>query len=310
MRFVLFVVACLVGASVEAAQRPLSAGVRWYTYAQSSGDIYRVHVAPGSAVHLLFPGSGGLAGEPLCTDTCTEESKSTSTKGGRFRFRSVVTPGVATVVVGWSGPTVERATALLSVPVAGRQPLSIELRLVRPEDADTQVSFSSADAVPAEVQIEKRVAELRGADANEFEKRLKAASERALHEQVLQPHQCSRVGARKREADAIFEVEEICHFGRKHFLTFSLTNRGSSTLFPGTVLVTLGTGRSAMPVDYLSLPFFAKEGAEESGLLHKESVRGVVSFEVDDEEKSRHFEVRWNEIRGANRALVVPDVSF
>ncbi|TQF13441.1 hypothetical protein FJV41_23925 [Myxococcus llanfairpwllgwyngyllgogerychwyrndrobwllllantysiliogogogochensis] len=310
MKFVLFVVlACLVGVDVEAAQRPLSAGVRWHTYAHSSGDVYRVQVAPGGAVHLLFP--AGLAGEPHCTDTCIEESTSTAAKGGRFRFRSVGTPGVGTVVVGWSGPPTERASALLSVAVVGRsQPLSIELRLARAEDGDTQVSFTPADAVPADVQVEKRVAELRAADANEFAKRLRDASARALHEQVLQTHQCSRVGARERKADAIFEVEEICHFGRKHFLTFSLTNRGSATLFPGTVLVTLGSGAAAMPVDYLSLPYFSKEGAEESGLLHKESVRGVVSFEVDDEEKARRFEVRWNEVRGANRQLVVPDVSF
>lgn len=306
-------------ARADAAEptRALGDPVRYPIDSTTLGRTVHVRAAPNVPVHLMFP--EGWAERPTCGGCFDETEGGTPPADARFVMRRyeqgnyiAIKPRMRSREDGGSGPPSDRFFTLLPVMLKSLpRPITIQVHYERPEEADTLVHFFYPADEGKDALVEKRVAELRAKDEATFVERVTKGANRTVYDMLLATHQCRRVGESKVESLATFEVEELCHFGNKHFVVFKVSNGGNPALYPGTVLVTLVTSKKdEQPVDSHSVPYFERELPANGTLAHRESLRGVVSFELLPKDKARRFIVRWTEGKGQQREIIIPDVSF
>ena len=288
---------------------------RQVTIEDAAKGILTVRTAPHLPVYLVFP--EGFSSPPSC-GACVLDSQlggpvpadalfvlAVSEKENYLALKPLKTARDE----GGRGPAsgLYRTSVLVSLKSLP-MPLSVEVAYGRPDEVDTLVQFSYAGQQGRDSFVAQQLQAERAKLERTFAERVQQHGNERLQRALLQDHDCKRVDEGEHHDLAVFEVQELCRFGRQHFLVFRVVNRGKAKLAVGGLVVAHEDGQRLTAVDNLSAPVFDPPHLRE--LMQGESVRGVVSFEVADGDRARSFQVRLVEDGGKNREVVVSRVGF
>lgn len=322
MRLSLLLVSLLLGSTTLAAGgaersarrtsdsiRPVREVPRIPIDASTLNKVLRVHTAPNLPVYLMFP--EGFAGTPSC-GACVDGSRPVelSETDALFMITASAKDNYVSLKPlrrsredGGDGPTAARFVTTLTVNLKSGVTLPLEIAYSEPDEVDTLVQFYFPDREGENAFVARKLAEEKQKLEADFSERVSAAAARTVQDLLLQSHECRPTSRRGRQDNALLEVEEVCRFGNRHFVVFSITNRGRSLLSVGDITVT--RGKDALPPDDLYEAQLPKHE-----LNFNDTVRGVLSFELPEGGERRPFELRMVENGGKNREVVVSDVSF
>jgi hypothetical protein len=176
------------------------------------------------------------------------------------------------------GGSIPDAHYLTTLTVRLQSKLTLTLRVqYGPVDlADGRVVFTlpgrAGHARFVEEQLARRTAELEAS----FAARVAAGTDEAFLRVLLEPHGCVVSGRRERSDDLFLDLKELCRFGGRGYLRFSLENRSNALFQVGLMEVVTGHGQDAAALSG-TRTFFA-EGATE--VPFQRTVQGIVSFEL------------------------------
>jgi hypothetical protein len=170
----------------------------------------------------------------------------------------------------------EHYLTTLTVRLQSKVTLTLRVQYGSVGLADGRVVFTlpgrAGQSRYVEEQVARRTAELEAA----FAARVADSADEAFLRVLLEPHGCAMPGRRERNDNLFLELKEVCRFGGRGYLRFSLENRSSALFQVGLVEVVTGRDREAAALNGTRALF--AEGATE--VPFQRTVHGIVSFEL------------------------------
>lgn len=205
------------------------------------------------------------------------------------------------------GGRVPDADFLTTLTVKLKSKLTVTLRIQYGtlDQADPRVVFTLPNRGKESQYVQEQIAKARSElEAQEAERITSGVRDEFLRA-FLQPHECVTESRRERNDNIVVLVEELCHFGRRVVIRFSVENRGASPFNVGSVDVLQGRGSEATPVESVGYQF------ESAGLQIPWDVlrSGVVTFD-ETEDSSQPFTLSVHENGGRGRTVSVAAISF
>ena len=278
-----------------------------------SNKIYEIQTAPGIPAIIEFPES--FSGPPSCGDcldaTASEEVRKASSALFVIQtFASenyiAIKPRQYSQREGGEVPENEFVTTV-TVRLQSKLTVTLLLKYASRGKADARVRFTLPNRASESQYVQERIAKEKAQLEAAFAERVSAGASQSFLEALLAPHQCSNASERARVDNVVLEVLELCRFGQRVFIRFSVENRSRSSVFAlGELTLKKGpTGKELEPVDGLR-KLMGRDEVE-----FQKVVAGVVGFELaEGEEPAKAFELRIVEGGGKQREVVVSGFGF
>ena len=266
--------------------------------------VYRIRTAISIPAVIEFPES--FVAPPACGD-CADATKPAQ---GTALFALQAEAGGNILMVKprlYPGPQADGSSILASdfvTTITVRlQSLIITLQIELTEDkklADTRVRFVLPGRASESRFVAESVAKAKAQLDADFATRIEKAAGEEFLRAFLQPHECRSSRERVRSDDIVLELQELCRFGRRIYVRFTLENRSRSLFVIGDVGVGAGDGKSFSATEASSL-------LSQQEVAFQQTASGVVSVEGDEQ---RSFELRLSEQGGRTRVVNLQGFSF
>jgi hypothetical protein len=194
---------------------------------------HEILTARGEVTTVEFPEE--MTAPPQCND-CTEVAKPAD---GLFVIQAGRLSRFLTI---WPGNSARRwaaAGASAIVPVRVRlehAEVTLLLKRVDRSRAQKRVTFVAPSRVMENEYLRVERQKLEAAVAQQVEEGVK----REFQQAFLAEHRCARSRARARHDDIVLEVNEICSFGDRVVIVFTVENRARAPFESGTLVVNKG----------------------------------------------------------------------
>jgi hypothetical protein len=118
--------------------------------------------------------------------------------------------------------------------------VTLLLRRVEPKRADARVTFAAPDRAAENEYLRVERLKLEAAVADQ----IRHGVDREFEKAFLQEHRCERSRERVRKDDIVLEVNEICLFGDRVVLVFTVENRARAPFEAGSLAVNKVQGKA------------------------------------------------------------------
>jgi hypothetical protein len=200
----------------------------------------------------------------------------------------------------------ENFLTTLTVRLQSKVTLTLRIQYGTMDTADARVVFTlpnrGAETQFVKDQIAKAKAQLEATYADRVSEGVKREFVRAF----LEPHSCAPSTRRERNENIVVEVQEICRFGSRGFIRFTIENRHKIPFLIGELQVALGRGQAAVPAENV-FHLFASDARE---VAFRVTVAGVVGFDVPERTGDTSYELQVAESDGKGRKVVVSELKL
>lgn len=268
--------------------------------------VYRIHTAISIPAVVEFPES--FTASPACGD-CADASKP-GQSSALFALQAepngnmlVVKPRLYPGLQG-DGSNIPASDFVTTITVR-LQSLTLTLQVELTEDkklADPRVRFVLPNRATESRYIVETIAKFKADQEALFANRVESAAAEQLLRTFLEPHECRSSSARAREADLVLELRELCRFGKRVYLRFTIENRSRALFALAAVTAGAGAEKSYSEVEthhLLSL----------NEIAFQQTADGVASFDLDDQAATK-FELRLTEKGGRSRVVALQGFGF
>ncbi|WP_163778707.1 hypothetical protein [Myxococcus vastator] len=275
-------------------------------------QVFEIGTHPTIPAVIEFPEA--FSGTPSCGDCIDLGAPLTPSQLAEsealFGFQAF--PDANYLVIKPAGPSAEEGgivpqrSYLTSVNVRLKSKLTLTLiiRYAPAEQVDARVMFTLPNRANETAYVRDQVAKAKRELEADFADRIQEGMSRALMKAFAEPHECVRLDARKWHDQAFIEAKELCRFGTRRFLTFTVENRGRGILHFGEAVIRKGSGNNAQPVpDVLFYP-------DPQELPFQQRVTAVVAFNVDADDSASTYELTFRELGGKGRQMTLADLAF
>lgn len=250
-------------------------------------------------------------GQPTCGD-CIDPSTAPPSQPVDALFAVQFNPEQQQIVVkpaqyarsdGGAIPNREFLTTLTVKLAESKMTLTLRLEYGTLDTADPRVVFTLPGRSNETAYVQQKLREAKERIEVEVAERVALGVNDELRRLFLQPHDCRPSDQRHRNENILVEVKELCRFGARRILRFTVENRHQSLFNIGSIDLRHG----AQPIADTG---FAFEG-DHRAVKHKQVLTGVITFDVETEgAPAERFELRITEDGGRNRNVVVSGLSF
>jgi hypothetical protein len=193
----------------------------------------------------------------------------------------------------------------LTVKLQSKLTVTIRIQYGSIEQADARVVFTlpNRDKETAFVreQIAKAKTELEAQQAEMVAHGVRDEFLRAF----LQPHECVNASRRERNDDIVVAVQELCQFGRRVVVHFTVENRGTAPFNLGDIEVLQGSGNQTAPEENVAF----RLDSDDQQIPWNMKRAGVLTFEQPDD-SGHPFTLNVHENGGRARVVNLAAVSF
>ena len=268
--------------------------------------VYRIRTAISIPAVVEFPET--FVAPPACGD-CSDASKPAQGSSALFALQAepngnylVVKPRLYPGIQP-DGSNILASDFVTTVTVR-LQSLTVTLQIELTEDkklADARVKFTTPNRGSESRFVSESIAKAKAALEGEFAARVEAGTGDQFLRSFLEPHECRSNNARNRDADMVVELKELCRFGKRIYVRFSVENRGRALFILGEVNAATGESKNYTAVDTRSL-------LSQPEVAFQQVSEGVASFEIED--ASKQFELKLSEKGGRSRVVVLEGFGF
>jgi hypothetical protein len=205
------------------------------------------------------------------------------------------------------GGTVPSRNYLTSINIrlASTQTLTLIIRYGPLERADVRVTFTLPLPSEQNSYIRDQLAQREAALEQQFDARVEEVAMQTILRAFAEPHECIPLSGRKWHEQVHLELRELCRFGLRIFLTFTVENRGRVPIHFGEVhLSKLSKERPTLVAAPLLYP-------NPRQIAFQEILTAVVSFTLSSqEEASAKYELLFRETGGKGREVMLRGFGF
>jgi len=181
--------------------------------------------------------------------------------------------------------------------------LTLQIELTENKSqADQRVRFVVPSRATETRFVSESIAKAKASLEAEFANRVDAAAADQMLRNILEPHECRANSARQRLQDVVLEVRELCRFGKRLYVRFSLENRGRALFVIDSVAVGVGDNNAFTAVEGHSI-------TTASELAFGALTEGVLGFDAEDP-TAHNFELRITEKGGRTRVIAAQNFGF
>jgi hypothetical protein len=198
----------------------------------------------------------------------------------------------------------ENFLTTLTVRLQSKVTLTLRIQYGTVDQADARVVFTLPQRSSESQYVREQTAKLKQELEASFADRVADAAKKDLVRLFLEPHNCATTNRRERNDNIIVEVKEICRFGQKGLIRFTIENRHKALFNIGSVQVQVGKGQETAPVENL-VHVFESDASE---VPFRATVAGVVAFDVPG--VGKHYELTVLENGGKNRKVLLTELGF
>jgi hypothetical protein len=148
------------------------------------------------------------------------------------------------------------------------------------------------------VKEQERLDELKRSGEEQCSRRVAGEADQSLLRALAEAHHCEKRSARTRHDGVVIEVNEVCWFGNRVFVPFSIENRSPDPFTVEDVTVLAGRGGDLRPVAMSGKPFVARPQIETS-------TAGALSFVEEAHSPSSNFRLSIVESGGRKREITL-----
>jgi hypothetical protein len=279
--------------------------------ADSSNRVFEITTHPSLPTTITFPEP--FVGTPACGDCislpATPEALARSEAlFGYQLFRDghylLIRAAQFSAEEGGSVPARNYLTNL-TVRLESTQTLTLIIRYGPLEKADARVAFTLPRRDEQNVYVRDQLAQRQAALERQFDARVEEGVTRALLRAFAEPHECIRLTDRKWHEQVHLELRELCRFGPRVFLTFTVENRGRAPLHFGEVRLNRLAGELTLPV---AAPLLYPEPGQ---LAFQQMITAVASFTLDSHDEAlSQYELLFQEKGGKSREVKLRGFGF
>lgn len=273
--------------------------------------VYRVRTAISIPAVVEFPEA--FAAPPVCGDCAFLKGDqvvgsglfalSVSDSGHYLTIKPALFPGPQP-----DGTTIPAGDFVTTVTVRlSSFTLTLQVELVEDKHQATPSVRFIVPGRPAESRyVTEAVAKAKAELDASFASRVEAAAAQHLLRSLLEPHECRASSLRQRTEDVVVEMAELCRFGHRVYLRFTVENRGRALFAVGdTTVSSTPDGQTFTPVEPLETLFAQPE------VTFQQQTGGVVSFDLPAEEGVRTtLELKLAEKGGRGRVIALRGIAF
>jgi hypothetical protein len=204
------------------------------------------------------------------------------------------------------GGRVADADFLTTLTVKLQSKLTVTLRIQYGslDQADARVVFTLPDRAKESQYVQEQLAKAKADLQAQEAERISSGVREEFLRAFIQPHECIASNRRERDDDVVVEVQELCHFGKKVVVRFSVENRGAGVFNVGDLEVLAGSGKGEAPQENVAFRF---EG-DAAQVPWNVTRAGVVTFEQVG--SPGPFTLNVHESGGRGRKVSVAALSF
>lgn len=200
----------------------------------------------------------------------------------------------------------ENFLTTLTVRLQSKVTLTLRIQYGTVEQADARVVFTLPNRGAETQYVKDQVAKARAQLEASYADRVSEGVKRELVRTFLEPHSCVSSNRRERNDNIVVEVQELCRFGARGLIRFTVENRHKAPFRVGDVQVMVGRGKIAVAADNV-FPLF--EGNAEE-VAFRATVSAVVAFDLPEGTKDSSFELHLTESDGKGRKVVVSELGL
>jgi hypothetical protein len=189
----------------------------------------------------------------------------------------------------------------LTVRLKSKLTITVRVQYAPAAKADARIVFTLPHREAESQFVREETKKQRDELEASFAERVNQGVSRGLQRTLLEPHGCTEMRRRDRSDDVILEVRELCRFGPRGYIRFTLENRHNLLYRLGEVQVLAGTGKDAVPVDALT-PLVEGDVRE---MPFRNSIHAVVGFEMPPSASAFSYELVVTEDGGKNRRVAL-----
>jgi hypothetical protein len=266
---------------------------------KQAARVHIVRTAPSYPATIEFPEP--FLAQPACGD-CGER--------GLFKLDAFADARYLTIKPRlFAGPQSDGTTIaiqdFLTVLTVRLQSYTLTIQVEYTDDpsrADPRVVFTLPDRGNETAYVKAELAKERQRLEQDMASRIDKGVTSALLTLLSEPHSCSTLSARARKDDLVVEANELCVFGRRYFVRFSIENRGRTPVDIGELRLRAGASRTALAEAQDLDRHLASERLD----VHRSTV-ALIGFRLDEGlPLPRLFELAVHERGGLSRTVVLP----
>lgn len=284
--------------------------VRGDIYYDTSKNMFRLTVALGQATTVQLPEGTYLEGKPVVGNKGLASVSVFESEGAE---RVTINPRVARSALrnGVTEESLYGQETNIQLMFPGRLSVNLSIRFGPKKRAVQVLELSFPEREKESAYIRSQVGEYQKKLAEEYETKraqlrteAEALAQHTLAKNMLKGMRCHSVDDREMHEGIVLGVQDICSVGNQVFVRILLKNRKRGDFFRVQAIEVTSPGSG----DLSSSTVWEREGA--ATLTFGQSLRGVVSFLLEEGEGTTGFVVRAVEAAGAQRTITVDEVGF